>query len=253
MQIFRNLWKKTTPFEAPLQPDATVAVIGDVHGQIRLLDRLFDQIARLPNEPHTVVLVGDYIDRGDQSAEVLTRLKALSDLGSCIALRGNHEDMLLSFLDLPEENGSRWLQHGGLQTLASYRLTLASATPGPEELRVLAEDLTAKMGEELLTWLRGLKTHWQTGNVCVVHAAADPELSIPEQSKHALLWGHKEFRKKTRADGVWIVHGHTIVPSPVVEDGVISVDTGAYATGRLTAAIIAPERVDFLTVDAAET
>jgi len=251
MQIFRNLWKKTTPFDAPIRPEKTVAVIGDVHGRIDLLDRLLDQLAALPITPETIVLVGDYIDRGEHSAEVVTRVKALSDLGTCLALRGNHEDMLMSFLDLPEENGARWLRHGGLQTLASYRVTLKSASPGPEELRSIAAELKTKLGNDALHWLRGLQMHWQTGNVCVVHAAADPSLPMEEQSKHTLLWGHKAFRRKTRADGLWIVHGHTIVPAPVAEHGVISVDTGAYATGRLTAALIEPDAVNFLTVDAA--
>ncbi len=250
MQFFRNLWKKTTPFNAPLRPDETFAVIGDVHGRIDLLDRLLDQIAALPIQPRSVVLVGDYIDRGEDSAEVLMRLKALSDIGSCIPLRGNHEDMLLSFLDLPEENGNRWLRHGGLQTLASYRVTLASPSPGPNDLRAIADDLKSKLGDDALTWLRRLNTYWQSGNVCVVHAAADPDQSIANQSKHVLLWGHKAFRKKSRADGVWIVHGHTIVPSPLVDQGVISIDTGAYATGRLTAALIETDAVNFLTVDA---
>ena len=81
----------------------------------------------------------------------------------------------------------------------------------------------------------------------VLHAAADPLCPLDQQSDSVLLWGHPEFFKIPREDGQWIVHGHTIVDAPTADKGRISVDTGAYATGRLTAASIADGSVDFVT------
>ena len=103
-------------FDAPLAPDRPLAVIGDVHGRDALLGRLLGTIAERAPEAQ-VVLVGDLIDRGEQSAEVLRRVAGRGDL---VCVRGNHEAMCLEFLDDPEAYGPRWLFNGGLQTLASF-------------------------------------------------------------------------------------------------------------------------------------
>lgn len=216
----------------PLRP---VAILGDIHGCDRLLARL------LPRLEGQVICVGDYIDRGEESAAVLDRLIARPEV---LCLRGNHEDMLLAFLDDPEGKGPRWLRYGGLQTLASFGVGGDLSTGRLGHIR---DALARAMGDERIDWMRALPLWWQSGNLAVTHAGADPRRDLAQQEARDLLWGTPEFGRRPRTDGLWIAHGHVIVDAPTAEGGRIAVDTGAYATGRLTAAIIAPDVLRFET------
>ncbi|NRB18492.1 MAG: serine/threonine protein phosphatase [Rhodobacteraceae bacterium] len=229
----------------PPSPDAPFFAIGDVHGRLDLLDKVLDQLQPGP----TLVLVGDYVDRGENSAGVLRRLFELSQDGTreVICLKGNHEDMMLRFLDDPEHRGGIWLRNGGLQTLASFGVSGVTERIDLESSRRVSEALAQAMGPSLISWIRALPHRWQSGNVAVVHAGADPSKPIAEQELQTLIWGHADFPATPRRDGQWILHGHTIMDQPVFENGIISVDTGAYATGRLTAAGVSQGNVEFLT------
>lgn len=218
-------------------------MVGDIHGRLDLLEALLAQI--VPDAP--LVFVGDYIDRGEQSAQVLRRVQEMDQARArAICLIGNHEDMLLKFLDDPVGRGRRWLRFGGLQTLSSFGIGPVAETSPPQALEQAGEALAERMGAALIAWLRALPTSWQSGNVAVVHAGADPQLPLESQDPQALKWGHPAFRKTPRRDGIWVVHGHTIVDQPHAEAGRIAIDTGAFATGRLTAARIAPGELRFL-------
>lgn len=224
---------------APLSPGGPFCAIGDIHGRFDLLTRLLTKL-----EPELqVICVGDYVDRGEHSAEVLRFLQAHPEI-TC--LMGNHEQMLLSFLDDPKAAGPRWLRYGGLQTLASFGVAGVSDTSQGADLEKACEALTAAMGEDLITWLRRLPLSWQSGNIFVTHAGCDPAVPVDEQSASHLLWGHPEFFKMPLQDGNWVLHGHTIVDAPSAEAGRISIDTGAFATGRLTAAVVKGQAVEFL-------
>ncbi|WP_338549482.1 metallophosphoesterase [Roseovarius phycicola] len=236
LRIFLN---KPDIERAPPAPDTPFVAIGDIHGRADLLTRL---LPRLPDLP--IICVGDYVDRGDHSADVL---RLLLDRPEIICLSGNHEDMLLRFIDTPEREGGRWLLHGGMQTVASFGLGGISPSARGEELVKLRDALVEAMGQEMLTWLRDLPTLWQSGNVAVLHAGADPSKPLNTQKPQTLQWGHAGFLKTPRTDGMWVVHGHTVVEAPNAEDGRIAIDTGAYATGRLTAAIVEPGQVRFET------
>jgi len=233
-------------FTDPIAPDQPFLAIGDVHGRVDLVEKLerliLDQSPGLP-----AVFVGDYIDRGENSAQVIELLMSASEEGAqpVFCLRGNHEEMCLRFLDKPVENGARWLKYGGLQTLASYGVQMAGTDP--DDLRRMRDDLALAMGDPVIEWMRRCPTHWNSGNVWVTHAGADPARPIPLQSTRNLIWGHKDFAEKPRADGQWIVYGHVIVDQPKAARGRIAIDTGAYATGRLTAAHISAGSVRFLT------
>lgn len=217
-------------------PEGSFYAIGDVHGRDDLLGRLLSSLD--PALP--VVCVGDYVDRGEESAAVLRRLSQ----SSYTCLMGNHEEMLLRFLDDAEAEGRRWLQNGGLQTLASYGISGVTPLSTPEALRTAAMDLKTAMGDDLIAWLRERPQWFRNGNVFVVHAGADPARPIAEQSR-SLTWGHPSFQTSPRRDGLWIVHGHTIVEAANAKSGRIAIDTGAYATGRLTAARIDVGAVTF--------
>jgi serine/threonine protein phosphatase 1 len=228
-------------FDAPLAPEEPFVAIGDVHGRDDLLGRLLDRLEA--EEPELrVVLVGDYIDRGERSASVLARLSSRPHL---VCLMGNHEAMCLGFLEDPAREGPRWLANGGLQTLASFGIGGVTLGSGPTALEAARDRLAMAMGENLIGWLADRPLLWHSGNVAVVHAGADPLRALEDQEERTLLWGHPRFAAQPRTDGIWVVHGHTILPEPVVEAGRIGIDTGAFATGRLTAALIAPEGVEF--------
>jgi serine/threonine protein phosphatase 1 len=246
MKRLLNLLRGRNPmadqaFEAPLAPDGPLAVIGDVHGRDDLLGRLLGRLAEEAPD-HAVVLVGDLIDRGEQSAQVLRRLAARPDI---LCLRGNHDVMCLDFLDEPERAGPGWLHNGGLQTLASFGVG-AGGLGRPEALREARDALALAMGDGLVDWLGSRPLWWQSGNVVVTHAGADPLRSMAEQEDRDLLWGSSRFGKMPRSDGLWVVHGHRIQPEAHATAGRIAVDTGAYATGRLTAALISPGELRFL-------
>lgn len=236
-------------FDAPLRPDVPFYAVGDLHGCDQLFQRLLDKLNAAAHPEARLVTVGDYVDRGDDSRMVLRRLHHLSSVAGeyMVCLLGNHERMMLNALDDPLEEAPRWLRHGGLQTLASYRIAAPGRLSGDSAWFEMAEKLRHAIGEEILAWLRGLPLIWQTGNVAVVHAAADPRWALDAQDPDCFLWGHPEFRKLPRQDGTWIVHGHNIVDAPVCAGGVISIDTGAYATGRLTAALVQQGGVEYVT------
>lgn len=225
------------PPQAPLAVDAPLAIIGDIHGRV---DLLVQMLARLDQEAPKAqkVFVGDYVDRGPDSAAVLRHLMGLPD---AISLMGNHERMLLDFLEDPDGQGGRWLKHGGIDTLASFGIVAGSPSEAAEALR-------AGLGTEMLNWLKARPLFFKSGTLYVTHASADPDLPLEEQDEKSLLWGHAKFGKRRRMDGCWVAHGHTIVPKAQAKDGIIALDTGAFATDRLTAAMIADSNLRFLEV-----
>ncbi|WP_322891591.1 MULTISPECIES: metallophosphoesterase [unclassified Yoonia] len=224
---------------APLLPDHPFVAVGDVHGRADLLAPVLDRAAA---EGLPVVLVGDYIDHGPDSAGVLRLLQDHAARIELICLRGNHEDLLLRFLRRPRKTGRTWLRYGGRATLESYGITDLPEDMPPAGFAPIREALLATMGDTV-PWLQSLPYWWQSGNVAVLHAGADPALPLADQVPKAMAWGHPDFGVVPRHDGVWCVHGHSIVPQLTIRDGVVSIDTGAWKTGNLTAVIIGDGRV----------
>ncbi len=239
--------KQDQGFDAPIRPDIPFFAVGDVHGCDRLLDRLLKRLDGVNHPEALLVMMGDYVDRGEETARALRRLVVLSraagELMHC--MMGNHEQMLLDMLDDPVTHGPRWLRHGGLQTLASYRAQMSPQDRSDKAWYAMRDQLAAKMGDDTIRWLQDLPLYWQNGNVAAVHAGADPALPIADQESRSLLWGHPDFERKTRDDGLWIVHGHSIVASPQPVAGRIPTDTGAYATGILSAALVEKDMVTY--------
>lgn len=234
--------------QSPIRPDVPFFAVGDVHGCDRLLDQMLQRLDGLRHPEALLIMVGDYVDRGEESRRVLRRLFVLSQAAGELmhCLMGNHEKMLLDVLDDPQTHGPRWLRHGGLQTLASYRVQPVLGDGSEAQWIEMRDRLAAAVGEDIIAWLRDLPLTWQSGNVAVVHAGADPDLPMELQDKATLLWGHPEFRQRPRPDGLWVVHGHTITEKPRVVPGRIPVDTGAYATGVLTTALVERDQVSFI-------
>lgn len=228
----------------PAQP---ICIIGDLHGRADLLDRLL-VIINDTSATARLIFVGDLIDRGPDSAAVLVRVRQLSEdaPGRVICLMGNHERMMLDFLDTPAK-ASRWLRYGGIETLASLGVQGRAVGDTPEQrLDALATRLRQALPEGMEAWLRARPLWWQDGNLAVVHAGIDPKRPIETQTDHTLLWGHRDFLQIPRQDGLWIAHGHYVVETANAEAGRIAVDTGAWDSGRLTAAWLDADGVRFI-------
>lgn len=234
-------------------PDQTHFIVGDLHGCLAQFEAMLVQIDALIGEfsldQPRIVFVGDYIDRGPSSAQVLSRLYELTreypDNVTC--LLGNHEQMMLDFLDAPAIRHARWFRNGAKQTLMSFGINLPAEPQWAGVADTIAETLRAQMEPGLEDWLRQLACIHVSGNLAVVHASADPGRAIDAQANRVMIWGHPEFMNRPRSDHFWVAHGHVILDEPVIADSRISVDTGAYKTGILTAALILPNgTVEFI-------
>ena len=230
-------------------PGRAVYIVGDLHGRADLLERILELIDAHIGEsgaknPH-LIFVGDYIDNGPDSAAVLDRLHGLSIEfpGNITCLMGNHDRMMLDFLADPVIRGPRWLRAGATATLKSFGLPTEDLprAPSSETLIELAALLKSNLTDSRHRWLSGLPLSWSSGDLWVVHAAADPQRQMERQNSRTLLWGHPEFGSCPRADKIWIAHGHAPVSEPVFTPSHIAVDTGAWHSGRLTACALGPD------------
>lgn len=238
-----RLWGRRKAAEASQRAalpaaDPPVCVIGDLHGRDDLLAAM---IARLEAEPQAtsvrIVTLGDMIDRGPASQTVLHRLRDLEATAGWNCLMGNHERMMLDFLADPVAN-VRWLRHGGAETMASFGCTAPADRP-----RAAAVDLTARLGD-LTPWIAARPLLWQDDGLVAAHAGTDPHRPLSRQTEQTVLWARPP---QARPD-VWTIHGHIIVPEPIMGEGLINVDTGAWRSGRLSAVWIDAEGPRLLTV-----
>jgi serine/threonine protein phosphatase 1 len=251
LKLIRKRWARagSAPFSTPIGASGVIYAVGDVHGRhdllARLLDRIFEDAAAFEATPK-IVFLGDYIDRGEHARDAVDLLIELAERpeAETVFLMGNHEQMLLRFLRDPA-SGSRWLRYGGLQTLMSYEVGGAGSLREEGEALRFRGALIEALGPHL-GFIEGLRVSHRDGNLFFAHAGADPALPTDEQDVATLLWGCESFRTTDRDDGVWVVHGHFVVDQPAAERGRIAVDTGAYFSGRLTAARIAGGEVVFL-------
>jgi serine/threonine protein phosphatase 1 len=222
-----------------------VYAVGDIHGRLDLLDALLETItadaASLGRQERPVlVFVGDYIDRGPASKAVIDRLiglKAESERGVGFELRalmGNHEQTLLQFLDSPDV-GPSWSEFGGGETLASYGVMRPPGRGDAESWRAVQEQFRESLPAEHLTLLQGLELSARYGDYLFVHAGVRPGVAWNDQEPEDLLWIRNDFLTLPHRLDCVVVHGHTPDSEPFVGGDRINVDTGAYATGVLTA------------------
>lgn len=233
--------RKTVEFEGEIAPDEPLFVVADIHGRIDLLEKLLDKQPKGTQ----LIFLGDYIDRGEESAKVVARVMVETQKGA-IALAGNHEVMLLDFLMEPTAKGARFMRFGGLQTLQSYGVSGISLHMSDEELLTARDTATDAIPAEQVDWLKSLPVQHQSGNIHIVHAGANPETPMNDQKRRHLIWGHKEFGKIARSDGQWVLRGHEIVDQPVISQGCVHFDLGSFATGRLAAAHVTAGAIEFI-------
>ena len=215
---------------------AVIYAIGDVHGclaELRALERKIVEDASAINGDKWIICLGDYIDRGPDSAGVLDALMAPPPAGfRRICLAGNHELMALDFLHEPRPRAD-WLAFGGQETLASYGVSLAAIQAGNTRSRQALLD--SHIPAEHIEFMKELAISVSVPGYLFVHAGIRPGIALEHQSENDLLWIRGEFLDAPPTPGLRVVHGHTPNPDPVLNDARICVDTGAFATGILTA------------------
>ncbi|MGC1303406.1 MAG: metallophosphoesterase family protein [Caulobacteraceae bacterium] len=215
-----------------------VYAIGDIHGRADLLANLLariDEDSAGSDAPRRLVLLGDYVDRGPGSREVIELLVQLKSRGDeVVHLLGNHDATLLDFLMDPQV-GPTWCAHGGLQTLMSYGVQ-PPAVGADYAAWVHARSMFLKaLPQSHKEFFTSAQLQWQIGSYFFSHAGVRPQTTLAEQSRRDLLWIRKDFIDDTRPLEKIIVHGHTPAMAVHVDDRRIGVDTGAYATGVLAA------------------
>ena len=228
--------------DAPSGPPGHRAyVVGDIHGRLDLLEdllaKIHAQIQHRPAEKTLLVFVGDLIDRGPASAQVLERLRSYKRPGiKTVFLMGNHEEVLLRILAGDTDLITKWCWFGGSECLQSYgveRGRLAHLTDD----EALAE-VRAAIPREHISFLESFIDSCRFGDYLFVHAGIRPGVELEQQSQNDLRWIREPFLLDDRDHGFVVVHGHTISEEVELLRNRIGIDTGGYRTGVLTALAI---------------
>jgi len=224
--------------------DLCIAAIGDLHGRLDLLQKhflLLDEIAANSSKRLVEVYVGDYVDRGPNSAQLLETLierRKLTDR-YLVYLRGNHEAMMLAALD-DDAAFRQWVGFGGDTTMLSYGVSPVLAIRETSKVR---QEFKAALPEAHITFLRELEDFYVEGGFLFVHAGIRPGLRLEDQKLRDMHWIREPFLSSTTDIGLTVVHGHTPTLRPTFRLNRIGIDTGAYQTGNLTCVLINSEGV----------
>jgi serine/threonine protein phosphatase 1 len=238
---FAHLRRRAANARTPtVGPGQRTYAIGDVHGCLAQLQALLKLIAadnaQRASAHVTLVYVGDYIDRGANSRGVLDEVrKPVAGIDTVVHIKGNHEAMLQMFLRDPVL-AHGWLDNGGLETLTSFGVDGGMAKRGLD-LETTRNALSAAIGSDLLDWLADRPLTHQIGDYFFCHAGVRPGIALAGQSEQDLLWIREPFLRSRADFGAIVVHGHTPGHEPEVRRNRINLDTGCFASGRLTAAV----------------
>ena len=233
-----------TSAPASLPSGHRVYAIGDVHGCLDRLraihDLIAEDLAARPVDEAVLVHVGDYVDRGPDSAGVVALLAAGAPVPNVLTvnLMGNHEHMMLAALATGEtETTELWLANGGADTLQSWGVP-RSAQP---------REWPTYLPMPHLMFLRDLALRHEVGGYLFVHAGIRPGIPLDRQSRHDLMWIREPFLSWSELFGPVVVHGHTPRQEPVVRPNRIGIDTGAVMGGVLTCVILEGDKLGFIT------
>jgi len=216
--------------------------IGDIHGRDDLLSDLLKAIVLDGKDGEVsqkvLIFLGDYVDRGLQSKEVIDRLIAGPPDGfEAVYLKGNHEDALMHFLRDPAF-GKTWKYYGGLETLHSYGITELTLSDDPQTFEIARQRFEAALPTAHRAFLDGLQTSVSFGDYFFVHAGIRPGIPLERQSAEDLLWIREDFLYSDAIHEKMVVHGHTPSEQAVFRSNRIGIDTGAYMTNRLTCLVM---------------
>lgn len=236
-----NFFKVKPPVEAILSMNQRLYCVGDIHGRDDLLINIHGQIAedlQSYQDDITIVYVGDYIDRGMNSRQVLDRLVTKHFLSEySVFLRGNHEQVLLNFLE-DDRVGPTWLTFGGHATLTSYGVALAKIPTKRQDYIEIQQGLRENLPDAHLQFLRETLFCYQAGTYFFAHAGINPKYSIDRQNTDDLMWVREKFTSSKNNFDKIIVHGHSITDQAEFKTNRIGIDTGAYASGVLTCLVL---------------
>lgn len=231
-----------------------VYAIGDIHGRLDLLTVLMETIIvhaeHLKQQDYalegTIVFVGDYIDRGQHSKQVIDYiLYDLPDEFDVVYLKGNHEEMLLAYLE-DAEKGYVWTLNGGTETLRSYGILRSAQEPDVMQMENLRKEFIRAMPTQHYQFLRILSPYQVIGDYCFVHAGLRPGVPIDNQEEKDLLWIRQDFLGSDFDFGKVVVHGHTPEKEVQMRSNRIGIDTGAFMTNILTAVALYDDKMEFL-------
>lgn len=238
--MLRKLTRRKKQRSPRLAPGLRIYAIGDVHGRADLLDQVFSRIdahqAASPALRPVNILIGDYIDRGPGSREVLDLLIERTRDNEVMCLMGNHETYILRFLRQPAIL-REWTALGGRETLMSYGLK-PPINADAKTQKELAEALSAAIPKSHLQFLDQLPSSFTLGGFFFAHAGVRPGIPLKKQKDDDLLWIRDDFLLHEESFGKIVVHGHTPVLECDIRHNRINIDTGAFATGRLTCLVI---------------
>jgi serine/threonine protein phosphatase 1 len=231
------------PAPATLPPGQRVYAIGDVHGCLDRLAAVHEQIAEdlatRPIDASVLVHLGDYVDRGLDSAQVVDWLSGGAPVPAdrIVNLMGNHEDMMLQALPgTNKEANSTWLSNGGADSLLSWEISR----------KVPPAEWAGLIPEEHQAFLRELEISFRLGGYFFVHAGVRPGVPLEKQEKQDLLWIREPFLSWKLSHDAVVVHGHTPRQEPVVRLNRIGIDTGAVMGGILTCVVLEDDKLGFI-------
>ncbi len=254
MNLLR-MFERTPPRAARFVEGRVGYAVGDIHGRADLLALLMDELearadadARQGGAP-IVIFLGDYVDRGPESGKVIDMLLAGRPNGfERRYLRGNHEQIMQAFIDDPMATRA-WVVQGGAETLMAYGVTPpAPMSNAEDEWRAAAAALCAALPASHVAFLNALERYVELGDYAFVHAGIDAARSLEQQTDEDLYWARERFIASRRTFSHRVVHGHTPVDKPYADARRVAVDTGAYASGTLTAARFEGANVSFISV-----
>jgi serine/threonine protein phosphatase 1 len=230
--------------EASAPEGVRLYAIGDVHGHARMLAEMHMRIARdlqaRPADDLRVIHVGDYIDRGPDSARCLSLAMDYARGGHADYLMGNHEEFMLDFLRNPEgADLDLWMMNGGDETLRSFGVDSSQLLGYPDAAaRREMRDAMLEALPGVDAFLEGLATMVRHGDYAFVHAGVRPGVPLERQSAHDLVWIRHEFLSSDADHGAVIVHGHTPVRTVDIHPNRIGIDTGAAYGGPLSCIVL---------------
>ncbi len=250
LQFFKHIFApRETASAASIPAGRRAYAIGDIHGRLDLFERMIDAIeaddaASGPAET-TVILLGDLVDRGADSAGVVDRARRWQAQRDVRILSGNHEEMFLRSME--EVDVLRhFLRHGGRETVLSYgvgKKEFADAT-----LEETQELMRRHVPEDDIAFIRGFEDMVAMGDYLFVHAGIQPGIPLEGQEPRDMRWIREPFLSHSEPHDHVVVHGHTIRDRPEDKGNRIGIDTGAFRTGRLTALALEGTKRRFIEV-----
>jgi len=253
-----RIWRKAkrlTVATARVPAGDRVYAIGDLHGRVDLLQRLHAKIAEdaetaAPETRNTIIYLGDYVDRGFNSKELIDFLLDHPLPGFApVYLKGNHDEYFVNFIESSEDGGP-WLKYGGDATVYSYGVRISEDVPPDQRLDHIRGRLRETVPARHMAFLSQLKLAWTVGDFLFVHAGVHPDRPWDQQVSHDLLWIRDQFLESGRDFGKIVVHGHSVTEAPDVRVNRIGIDTGACYSNVLTCLVLEADSKRFLsTID----